>query len=65
MDVNTITQLVGSLGFPILACVALFYDNMQTRKDHKEEMIQVTKALQNNTEVLSQLKEVIKDGKGM
>lgn len=25
MDINTITQAIGSVGFPIVACCAMFY----------------------------------------
>lgn len=63
MDVDIIMQVVGSLGFPIVACAAMFWDNRETRKSHKEEMSQMTQALQNNTNVLNDLKGVIKDGR--
>lgn len=59
MDVNQIIQLVGSLGFPIVACGALFYYLQKEQESHKEEMQQVTDALNRNTEVITELKTII------
>lgn len=59
MDVNTLIQVVGSLGFPIAACVILFYYLNEERKSHKEEMDSVTKSLNNNTQIMLQLKEMV------
>lgn len=37
MDLQVITTLIGSLGFPITCCIALFY-MLKTEQDrHKEE----------------------------
>lgn len=55
MDVNVLTQLVGSLGFPIVACAALFYDNIKSREAHKEEISKLTESLDNNTQVINKL----------
>lgn len=33
MDVNDITSIIGSLGFPIVACVGMFYLYNRTLKD--------------------------------
>ena len=32
MDITVITQLIGSLGFPIAACCVMFYQNGQLQK---------------------------------
>lgn len=61
-----IVQLIGSYGFPIVACVAmglyLKYVIDQYRSDisrisqeHKAEMDSITEALNNNTQVLTRL----------
>lgn len=61
-----IVQLIGSYGFPIVACVAmglyLKYVIDQYRSDisrisqeHKAEMDSITQALNNNTQVLTRL----------
>lgn len=38
MDLNGIIQAIGSLGFPIAMCVALFWYMIQQNQSHKEEM---------------------------
>lgn len=59
MDVNTIIQLVGSLGFPIVACGALFWRMVKSDEQHKEEMGKMSDALNNNTAALLKLAEKI------
>lgn len=59
MDVNQILQAVGSLGFPIVACGAMFYYLQKEQESHKAEMQMVTDALNRNTEVLTELKTII------
>lgn len=57
MDVASISQLIGTLGFPIVACIAL-YIRMQKQDDmHKEEMLKLTESLNNNTLALTKLTE--------
>lgn len=66
MDANTIITLVGSLGFPIVACIACgWYCKYQSdsyraevkeiQAEHKEEISKVTEALNNNTLALQKL----------
>lgn len=66
MDFNMIIAAIGSLGFPIIACLALGWyvkymtDNSNTRmdniqKEHKEEVTKMTEALQNNTLAIQRL----------
>lgn len=57
MDVNSIIQLVGSLGFPIVACSALFWRMVKSDEQHKEEMAKMSEALNNNTSALVKLAE--------
>lgn len=57
MDVTVITQLIGSLGFPIAACIALFYRMNKQDEQHKEEMTKITESLNNNTIALTRLSE--------
>lgn len=56
MDVQTITNLIGSLGFPIAACIACFSMLNKEREEHKQEMAKVTEAINNNTIALEALK---------
>ena len=59
MDANTIVTLVGSLGFPICACIGLGWfvtsELRSMRSDHKEEMAKMTEAVNNNTIVVQKL----------
>jgi hypothetical protein len=50
-------QLVGSLGFPIVACGALFWRMIKSDEQHKEEMNKMSEALNNNTSALVKLTE--------
>ena len=70
MDVNAILQAVGTLGFPIVCAVAMAwyvkYITDRNREDidklseqHKQEMKEVTTALNNNTLALQKLSDVI------
>lgn len=59
MDINTLIQLVGSLGFPIVACGALFWRMVKSGEQHKEEMSKMSEALNNNTAALVKLTEKI------
>lgn len=59
MDINTLIQLVGSLGFPIVACGALFWRMVKSDEQHKEEMYKMSEALNNNTAALVKLTEKI------
>ena len=59
-------QLIGSLGFPIIACIGMgYYVKYQTdsyrdevkdmRTEHKDEITKITEALNNNTLALQKL----------
>ena len=55
MDYNTIVTLVGSLGFPIAACIALFWMINTTMKEFKETVAENTKAM---TELVTTVKAI-------
>lgn len=55
MDANVIITLVGSLGFPIVACIACFYYVKYQADQHKEEIGKLTEAINNNTLVIQRL----------
>lgn len=52
MDMQGVTTLIGNLGFPIAACVALFWYMNKQQKAHKEEMDKMSEAINNNTQVM-------------
>lgn len=66
MDINAVTQLITTVGFPIAACIALYIQSNkqndmwrttleQQNALHKAEMDKVTEALNNNTAALNRL----------
>ena len=59
MDAQVIGQLIASLGFPIVACCALFWMVNKNEERHKEEIDGMRKTIEDNTNVLSSLKDLI------
>ena len=55
MDYNTIVTLVGSLGFPIVSCIALFWMVNTSMKEFKETVAENTKAM---TELVTTVKAI-------
>lgn len=55
MDVNGISQLIGSLGFPIACCIYLIWSNNKTNEAHKEEVDKLRETVENNTKVMIKL----------
>ena len=63
MDMSAVTTLISSLGFPIAACIYCFWMLNKEREEHKAEMAEVTKAINNNTLAVTTLTERLsKDG---
>lgn len=55
MDITTISQLIGSLGFPVVACIAMFWLCNTTLKANTDAINGVTAAVKENTAQLVQL----------
>lgn len=66
MDINALITLVGSLGFPIVACIGMAWffsktnenyrnDIKEIQMNHKTEMDSIKEALNNNTLALQKL----------
>lgn len=62
MDVTTVTQLIGSLGFPIVCCGALFWDRFKAEERrvkeaelHRQEVLELQKAIEANTLAITAL----------
>ena len=66
MDITQLTQMIMNVGFPIVACGAMAWyvkdtndkhreEVQRLNNQHKEEMEQVTEALNNNTLALQKL----------
>lgn len=59
MDYTVLADIVSNYGFPIAVAVAMFwYVNKQDER-HREEMGEMRKTLEENTSVLSGLKDII------
>lgn len=58
MDVNDIVTLIGSLGFPIVACVGMFYLYNRTLKDFTSTLNDIASEIKGLRE---ELKELIKN----
>ncbi len=59
MDIQVIGQLIASLGFPIVACGAMFWMVNKQEERHTEEVSSLRNTIEENTQVLSSLKELI------
>lgn len=58
MNVNDIVTLIGSLGFPIVACVGVFYLYNRTLKDFTSTLDDIANEIK---ELREELKELIKN----
>ena len=61
MDVSLMTQLITNMGFPIACVIALFWSWNKEREDHKAELEQITTALNNNTQALIKIEELLRN----
>lgn len=61
MDMNAVIQLISTVGFPIFACVALGWLLYREQNEHKEEIGKLTEALNGNTTIMAQLKQLLED----
>ena len=58
MNANDIVTLIGSLGFPIVACVGMFYLYNRTLKDFTSTLDDIASEIK---ELREELKELIKN----
>ena len=57
MDLTTLSQAIGSIGFPIIMCVLMYERLNKQSTEHKEEMSKITESLNNNTLALQKLSD--------
>lgn len=57
MDLNTITQFISSVGFPIAMCVYIMYTMQKQTESHKTEIDELRKTIENNTVAIVKLIE--------
>lgn len=60
MEATFFTELFSNLAVPVACLVAMFYLWDKERSDHKEEMERITQALENNTLVMTQIRDRLK-----
>lgn len=57
MDTTAITTFVSTVGFPIAACVAIWWKSNKDTEAHKAEVQTLAEAINNNTIALTKLAE--------
>lgn len=62
MDANTITTLVGSLGFPCVMCFMMYKQMIKQQDQHTEEMLTLKEAINNNTNAITNLAAKLEKG---
>lgn len=55
MDVQAITNIITTVGFPIAVCLLCFWYINKMQEQHKAETDKLAEALNNNTLVMQQL----------
>ena len=60
---NDIVSVINSVGFPIAACIALYYQNIQANKMYEEMVDEFSKAVNENTKTLTVLVEKLRKDK--
>lgn len=58
--VETLVGIISAVGFPVVACIALFWYLVQQNAAHKEETEKLRFTLAENTRVLLELTNLIK-----
>lgn len=60
MDIDSVTQLVSNIGFPVAVCIALFFYMEKQNERHQQETDKLNETVQSNTSVLTELCTLIK-----
>lgn len=59
MDLNTILQLISTIGFPIAMCIYLLFYIKSFDEKYCEQLSNMSKAIENNTLALTKLMTMI------
>lgn len=62
MDINVIAQVIGSLGFPIVMCGALFWQNNKQDERYEQQISKITETVENNTLAITKLVDKLEGG---
>lgn len=60
MDIDSVTQLISDVGFPVAVCIALFFYMEKQNERHQQETDKLNETVQSNTKVLTELCTLIK-----
>ena len=60
MDIDSVTQLISNVGFPVAVCIALFFYMEKQNERHQQETDKLNETVQSNTKVLTELCTLIK-----
>lgn len=55
-----VAELISSVGFPIVMCLILVYRMKEQEKDYREQETRFQQMIDNNTNALNNLSDVIK-----
>ena len=61
MDITQITNVISTIGFPIVMCIIIFKHLDKEREDHKEEIGSLKDVLNDTKNVIAELKQLIQD----
>lgn len=60
MDVNTLVQVISTVGFPIACCIYLVYNQNKAEERHRDEVDKLRSSLDNNTKVMNRICTILK-----
>ena len=61
MEITDLLNAISTVGFPIFATCGLGYLLYKEQQSHKEEMSSLKEALERNTVVISEFKQLMED----
>ena len=60
MDINTLVQIISTVGFPIACCIYLVYNQNKAEERHRDEVDKLRSSLDNNTKVMNRICTILK-----
>ena len=61
MDITVMTQVLSQLGFPVAACVALFWMLHHEQELHREETLALKQSIDSNTAMIQELRDYLRE----
>lgn len=59
---NEVISMIGTVGFPIVACLGMFYFIVTTMKQFTGTLTELSKSVDNNTKVTARVLEYMEKG---